>query len=141
MSEYQKIVENLTEKRNDLLEIVTIIQSDYSKGLFHILFLNELNIKGDLLKKFYYVCCEGDRLKVLLTLNMLEAGIFDLYDILRNINLEEPLPFFNQKIGSDENPLDPTFYNYLKKQNLFCILQRSDFRERLKNKLKNEKII
>lgn len=141
MNEYQKIINNLTEKRNDLLEIVTTIQSDYSKGLFHILFLNELNIKGELLEKFHYVCCEGDQLKTILTLNMLEAGIFDLYDILKNIYSKEPIPFFNSDINNVENPFDPTFYNNLKKQHLFCNLQKNDFRKRLKDKLKNEKIV
>lgn len=142
MNKYKEILDNLTENRDDLLEIVTIIQSDYTKGIAFIILLNELNIKGDLLKKFFCDCCCNDKYKAWLTLNMILNGTFDLYDILKNLYLDEPLPFFNPDIiKEDINPLEPKFYNFLKDKVEFRNDQRKNFRERLENKLRDNKTI
>ena len=137
IEEFIEIENSLINNNPKALEIVTKIKSNLNKGYFHIYFLHALNIKDKRLEKLYYDCCNQDINILILTLNMFECGTFSVFEILENLNLDTPIPFYNPNITTI-NALDPKFYNHLDFHKDFCLNQQKNFNEKLMKKLRED---
>lgn len=133
--ELTKIFDELKNGDNSLDILLTKVFSEYHNGLYHILFLHRLNIKGIYLKKLYEECCKSNYYLFLLTLNMIEKATFSITEIFENLNLDKPIPFISDI--SDE-VLKPTFYNKLDVHKEYCDEQHIKFQKQLIPLLKDK---
>ena len=128
IKELTKIFDELKNGDNSLDILLTKIFSEYHNGLYHILFLHRLNIKGIYLKKLYEECCKGDYYLFLLTLSMIEKATFSITEIFNNLNLDKPIPFISD---INDEVLKPAFYNKLDKNKEYCDKQHIKFQNQL----------
>ena len=135
IKELTKIFDELKNGDNSLDILLTKIFSEYHNGLYHILFLHRLNIKGIYLKKLYEECCKSNYYWFLLTLNMIEEATFSITEIFENLNLDKPIPFISDI--SDE-VLNPAFYNKLGEYKDYCDEQHIKFQKQLIPLLKDK---
>ena len=128
IKELTKIFDELKNGDNSLDILLTKIFSEYHNGLYHILFLHRLNIKGIYLKKLYEECCKSNYYLFLLTLNMIEKATFSITEIFNNLNLDKPIPFISD---INDKVLKPAFYNKLDKHKEYCDEQHIKFQNEL----------
>ena len=109
--------------------IMGILQDPF--GLFEILMLDGMDIRGSKLYMLSNDCCQRDPAKLKRTLLMLRCGVFTQEQIHENLGRGYALPFIDDSIemegippyGEDFGPGDP-------KWDEWCEAQKESFRRR-----------
>ena len=119
---------DLIDNDDNVLKVLEAIFGDYVKGIYHIMFLHRLNIKGKRLLKLYEDSCNSNNYLLLLTLNMMEKATFSLTEINDNLNLDKPISFVN---NITDEVLEPKFFNKLDEHKDFIEQEYNTFKKKL----------
>lgn len=119
---------DLIDNDDNVLKVLEAIFGDYVKGIYHIMFLHRLNIKGKRLLKLYENCCNSNIYILMLTLNMMEKATFSISDINDNLNMDNPISFVND---INDDVLEPKFYNTLDEHKDFLKQEYNTFKQKL----------
>ncbi len=109
--------------------IVEILQDTY--GLYDVLSLDSMDIRGSRLYMFYSVCCQRDPAKFKRTLVMLRMGVFTLEQIHENLGRGYALPFIDDSIEMDGVPPYGEYFGPgCPRWDEWCEAQKESFRRR-----------
>lgn len=135
--ELNRMLYELIDNNDKLEKIVATILSDYVNGLYHIMFLHKLEIKGNHLLKLYEKSCNSNIYLLMLTLNMMEKATFSISEINDNLNLDNPISFVSD---ISDDVLEPKFYNFLDKHKEFLEKQHEIFKKKLQETKTSKKL-
>jgi len=135
--EIDKILNDLSNNNLELYKLATTILSDYYHGLYHVLFLQRIGIKGDYLEKLFKNCCKSNKYLLFLTISMMECGTYSLTEIFDNLNLDNPISFVNDYT---EECLEPKFFNKLNEHKEYCNNQYEIFKKKLQEEKTSKKL-
>lgn len=133
--ELDRMLYELIDNDDKLEKVVATILGDYEKGIYHLMFLYELNIKGKRLLKLYENCCNSNIYILMLTLNMMEKATFSISDINDNLNMDNPISFVND---INDDVLEPKFYNTLDEHKDFFKQEYNTFKKKLEEAKNNK---
>lgn len=135
--ELNRMLYELIDNNDKLEKIVATILSDYVNGLYHIMFLHKLEIKGNHLLKLYEKSCNSNIYLLMLTLNMMEKATFSISEINDNLNLDNPISFVSD---ISDDVLEPKFYNFLDEHKDFLEKQHEIFKKKLRETKTSKKL-
>jgi len=135
--ELNRMLYELIDNNDKLEKIVATILSDYVNGLYHIMFLHKLEIKGNHLLKLYEKSCNSNIYLLMLTLNMMEKATFSISEINDNLNLDNPISFVSD---ISDDVLEPKFYNFLDEHKEFLEKQHEIFKKKLRETKTSKKL-
>lgn len=126
--ELDRMLYDLIDNNDNVLKVLEGIFGDPLNGIYHIMFLHRLNIKGKRLLKLYENSCDSNNYLLLLTIKMMEKATFSLTDINDNLDLEAPIPFVND---ITDEVLEPIFFNKLDEHKDFLNQEYNIFKKKL----------
>ena len=106
-----------------------------------VIICDRLGIRGDVLCKLYYECCEGRKEMFSKVLQMFEGGVYTEDEIARNLSLNAPELFLDETIVNPCLPLYSVDFNTVHSDwEEFAYLQRRNLNIKVKRKEALEKI-
>ncbi len=135
-----QIIDVMSEENEEAKEVVSGMMRNPSlyRG---VIICDRLGIRGEVLRKLYFDCCEGKEEKFSKVIQMFDSGVYTEDEITRNLALNAPEAFLDEAIVNPVLPLYSDDFNashpdweefaYLQRRNLTIKLKRKEALEKV----------
>lgn len=77
------------------------------RGYIDLLLLDKLDVRGELIPKFFTYCCENNEGKIERTMALFHSEVFTYEQIHKNLDRDIPIPFIDEKRNPEGTPPYP----------------------------------